>query len=136
MLSKRARVVLDTLLPSGENPTLQPGIFDAGFDAFYADFRINAIFSMRLGFAAALFLAIWVAPLLILRIPPITLYQRETRERMLEAMYHSRFYAIRQMFLLLKATVSFCYGANPAVRDAIGFPRQFDDKRNKIGVTP
>jgi hypothetical protein len=39
------------------------------------------------------------------------------------------------MFLLLKATVSFCYGANPDVRDAIGFPRQFDEKRNKVGVT-
>ncbi len=132
MLGKRARVVLDTLLPSGENATLTPGIFDAGFDAFYADFSKNAIFSMRLGFKAALLLAIWIAPLLILRIPPITLYRRETRERMLEAMYHSRFYVMRQMFLLLKATVSFCYGANPEVRDAIGFPRQFDDKR---GVT-
>jgi hypothetical protein len=74
---------------------LRHGIFDAGFDAFYADFQKNAIFSMRLGFTAALFLTIWIAPLLILRIPPISLYKRETRERILEAMYRSRLYAVR-----------------------------------------
>lgn len=129
MLNRRARIVLDTLLPSNAHPALKLGLFEAGFDEWYENFRRNAIFSMRLGFWAALFAAIWVAPLLVFRLPPISLYKRETRERMLMALYQSRFYGLRQMFLLLKANASFCYGAHAEVRDALGFPRQHDDPR-------
>jgi hypothetical protein len=130
MLTKRDRIVLDTILPSKAHPTLPLGIFDAGFDEWYQDFQKNAVFPMRIGFWAALFIAVWIAPLLIFRIPPISLYERPTRERILLALYNSRFYGLRQMFLLLKANLSFCYGANMQVRDAIGFPRQHDDARS------
>ena len=34
---------------------------------------------------------------------------------------------LRQMMVLLKTIVSLCYGADPSVRAAIGYPRQFDD---------
>lgn len=123
MLTKRARVVLDTLIPSASHPQLRLGIFDAGFDAWYRDFRASAVFSMQIGFWAALFVAIWIAPLLIKRLPPISLYDRDTRERALEALGKSDVYVLRQMLLLLKATICFCYGANREVRDALGVPR-------------
>ena len=78
-------------------------------------------------FCAYLFVAIWVAPALIGRIPPITLYGRATRERALEALGRSRLYPLRQLLGLLKLTVALCYGADPEVRQAIGYPFQHDD---------
>jgi hypothetical protein len=130
MLNPRERCVLDTLLPSGAHPTLKLGIFDAGFDEFYKDFSANGLWTMRLGFKGALFVGAWIAPLLIGRLPPITLHDRPTREAALEALGSTRFYLLRQMMLVLKAVASFCYGANRDVRDAIGFPIQFDDPRS------
>lgn len=129
MLSARQRVVLDTLLPSQADPALRFGVFDAGFDAFYADFERTALPALKFGFRAALFCAAWVAPLLIGKLPPITLYDRPTRERALAALAGSRFYLLRQMVLVLKAVVSFGYGADARVRDAVGFPLQHDDPR-------
>jgi hypothetical protein len=69
MLSRTSRIVLDTLLPSGADPTLKYGLFDAGFDAFWSDFERTTLPALRWGFRAALFVATWVAPLLILRRP-------------------------------------------------------------------
>ncbi len=132
MLSRTSRIVLDTLLPSGADPTLKYGLFDAGFDAFWSDFERTTLPSLRWGFRAALFAATWVAPLLILRLPPLTLHDRPTRERGLVAMGASRVYLIRQMFQLLKVTVCFCYGADPNVRAAIGYPVQPGDSPRQV----
>lgn len=131
MLSPRERCVLDTLLPSGAHPTLKLGLFDAGFDEFHGDFQANGLWIMRLGFKAALFSGAWIAPLLIGRLPPITLHDRPTREAALEALGSCRVYHLRQLLLVLKAVSAFCYGANRDVRDAIGFPIQFDDPRSR-----
>jgi len=132
MLSKHTRIVLDTLLPSGAHPTLKYGVFDAGFDAFWAEFEHTALPSLRWGFRAALFVATWIAPLLIYRLPPLLLHDRPTRERALAAMGSSRWNILRQMLQALKATVCFCYGADRNVRDAIGYPLQHDDPRKKV----
>ena len=131
MLSSRTHVVLDTLLPPHAHPSVPHGLFDAGFENFYQNFARTANGTLRHGFQFALFAAIWISPLLIHRIPPITLHSRETRERALAAMESSRFYLLRQMLLILKNVASLCYGANREVRDAIGYPRQHDDLRDK-----
>jgi hypothetical protein len=132
MLDSRARIVLDTLLPSQAHPQLPCGVFDAGFDSFYQDFAVTGNAGLRQGFRLGLFAAIWISPLLIGRIPPITLYQRETRERALAAMETSSIYALRQMMVMLKIVVSLCYGANRTVRDAVGYPRQHDDPLSRV----
>lgn len=132
MLSKQARIIVDTLLPAGVNPALKYGIFDAGFDAFWSDFDRSTLPSLRWGFRAALFAAMWIAPLLIHRLPPLTLYHRPTRERALAAMESSRFYFLRQLLLLLKQVICFCYGADRNVRDVIGFPFQPGDPRRQV----
>ena len=129
MLSNRARAVLDTLLPAGEHEALPYGVFDAGFDALWSDIERTALPSLRWTVRAALFAAIWIAPLLIGRPPPLGLHDRPTREHALAAMASSRYYLLRQMFQLLKTTVCFCYGADRRVRDAIGYPVQHDDPR-------
>lgn len=126
-LNPRSRAVLDALLPSSANPTLPLGLLETGFDEFLEDFERSASPSMRLGFNAALWTAAWVAPTLIGKAPPISLYDLPTREKALEAMGRSRLYSMRQMLLVLKAVSAFCYGAHPSVRKAVGYPRQFDD---------
>lgn len=123
-LSRRDRAVLEALLPSGAAPELPFGLFDAGFDSFYEDFRSTADLRLRLGFRAALWTGAWLAPILIGRLPPITLHERETRERALAAMAGSRWYLVRQMMLVLKAVACFGYGADAKVREAVGFPAQ------------
>ena len=132
MLSQQSRIVLDTILPGGAHPTLKYGVFDTDFEAFWSDFERAALPSLRLGFRAALFAAVWIAPLLIRRPPPLTVYDRLTRERALAAMESSRYHILRQLFVVLKQTVCFCYGADPNVRDAIGYPRQHDDPRRQV----
>ena len=132
MLSQRARVVLDTLLPPRAHPALKYGVFDAGFEAFWSDLERSALPSWRWGFRAALFTATWIAPLLIHRLPPLTLYDRRTCERALAAMETSRIYFLRQMMALLKTIVCFGYGANRDVRDAIGYPIQHDDPGRQV----
>lgn len=122
MLNARQRAVICALLPP-EGPASLPGAFDAGFEGFYARFEETALPEMRLGFKAALFVGVWVAPLLIGRLPPISRLSSEDGARALEGLGKSRFYLIRQMLLLLKAIVSFHYGAQRPVRDAIGFPK-------------
>lgn len=121
MLSPSARAVLDALLPSGG--PLGPGLLEAGFEEFYEDFERNAVPSLRRGFKAALWAALWISPLLIRRLPPLTRLEPEAREQALEAMGRSRLYLLRQMLLLLKAVSCFCYGADSRVREALGFPK-------------
>lgn len=119
MLSARDRVVIDSLLPTGLDGF--PGALEAGFETFEAGFRADAPFAMRAGWRAALFLAAWLSPLLIRRLPPLDRLPVEEREAALEAMGRSRVYLIRQVFLLLKAVTSFGYGSTPAVRRAAGY---------------
>jgi hypothetical protein len=132
MLNHRARAVIDTLIPDDAHPQLKHGALKLGYAQYYEQWRKEAVFAMVFGFRFALFLAIWVAPLLIRKIPPITLYDRETRERIILALYTSKLYLFRQMFLLLKATILFHYAAQPEVRDAVGFPKQADAAREVV----
>ncbi|MBI4348240.1 MAG: hypothetical protein HY553_15470 [Elusimicrobia bacterium] len=120
-MNARQRAALEALLPA--DPAMPVGLFDAGFSEFYARFRAEASPGMRVGFSAALWAAVWVAPLLIGSLPPISRLAPDDRERAMEALVSSRVYALRQLGLVLKAVASFCYGADPRVRDAIGFPK-------------
>jgi hypothetical protein len=121
-MNARSRAVLHALLPDQGAPGL-PGVFESGFEAFYADFKKTALPSMRFGFCAAVATATWISPLLIRRLPPLSRLSPEEREKALCALGKSDFYLLRQMSLLLKAVVSFHYGARPEVRRAIRFPQ-------------
>jgi hypothetical protein len=132
MLSQRARVVLDTLLPSEADPTLRYGIFDTDFDIFWSEVERTALPAWRWGFNAALWTANWIAPLLIHRWPPLSRQDRQTRERALAAMETSRFYLLRQMMDLLKTVVCLGYGADRNVRNAIGYPQKTEHSRPQV----
>lgn len=128
-LSARERAALEALVPGGGDEGLPCGLLDAGFEAFLERFKAEALPSLRLGFEAALWTAVWVAPLLIGELPPISRLSPARREEALEALLASRFYTLRQLGLLLKAVASFAYGADARVRAAVGYPPQFDDLR-------
>ncbi len=127
--------MLETLVPSAAHPVLSKGIFDTGFESFYADFERNGSGKVKLSFRVAMFLAIWVSPLLIGRLPPITLYETSTRERALDRLFESRFFLFRQLALMMKLVVALCYGADRSVRDAVGYPVHFDDPRREEPLT-
>lgn len=120
MIGPRDRAVLDALLPPG-GPEGLPGAFEAGFEDFEKGFAADAPLPMRLGWRAALLAAYWLSPLLIGRLPPLGRLPPAEREDALCAMGKSRFYLIRQVFLLLKAVTSFGYGGARAVRRAVGY---------------
>lgn len=129
MLTRRARIVLDTLLPSGASERVPYGLLDVDFERFYEKLCREAPIAMLVGFHAALTSAIWVAPLLIGKLPPLSRLSRDDREAALRALGKSRYNVLRQMLLILKATSGFCYGGDVRVRDSIDFPLQFDDPR-------
>ncbi|HEX4743571.1 MAG TPA: hypothetical protein VFW12_02745 [Candidatus Limnocylindria bacterium] len=120
-LGPRARAVIDTMLPSGAAHRMLPGAFEAGFDDFYDEFARTAVAPMRLAFGTALFAAIWVAPILIRRLPPLTRHSRADRERALGALATSGSPLLRQLATVLKGVICLGYGADPAVRRAIGY---------------
>jgi hypothetical protein len=119
-MNKRTRIVVDTLLPAGTHPAFARGAVDVGFESFLEDFDTTAPARLRQAFRIGVAAATWVAPVLIGRVPPLALHRRETRERALGAM--SRWYLLRQLLSVVKAVVSLCYGADPEVRAAIGYP--------------
>ena len=130
-LRRRHRVVLETLLPRRAHPSLPKGLYDTGFDDFFDDFRHRGAGQLRFAFRLTLFLSVWVSPLLIARVPPITLYGVRTRERALQRLFESRFFLFRQLGLTMKLVVALCYGADRDVRDAVGYPMQHDDPRRQ-----
>ena len=109
------------MLPSGADPSLPLGAFDAGFDDFYAEFARTAAGPMRLGFGIAIFVATWLSPLMIRRLPPLTRHQPADRERALRALATSRSLVLRQLAVVLKAVICLGYGADPGVRRIIGY---------------
>ncbi|MDP9341296.1 MAG: hypothetical protein M3Q23_04110 [Actinomycetota bacterium] len=120
-MRKRARIVVDTMLPAHAHPRL-PGAEGARVPEFLDEYERSATPLLRLGLRAGMFTAVWIAPVLIGRLPPITLYGRRTRERALEALARTRVYPLRAAFGGLKLVVSFGYGVDPEVRRAIGYP--------------
>jgi hypothetical protein len=120
MLDAESRLVLNTLLPPEAHPKLPSGVMQAGFDVFWQDFERTALPRLRWSVRAALFAAAWIAPLLIGRLPPLSRHSQPVREEALDAMGVSRLPLVRQVFALLKTIASLCYGANPAVRAALG----------------
>jgi hypothetical protein len=116
----RERLVLDALLPPG-GPEGLPGVFEAGFENWERNFSADAPLAMRAGWRAALFVAYWISPVLVARLPPLGRLSADERENALEAMGKSRFYLMRQCFLLLKAVTSFGYGSTATVRRAVGY---------------
>ena len=122
LLSRSDAAVLDALLPSGSDPVLALGIMQTGFEGVLDDFRVHAPARLWRAFRLALFVATWLAPLLVRRMPPLTRLNRDDRELALAAMAESRLPELRQLVSVLKTVVSLHYGGLAEVRKAIGHP--------------
>ena len=108
---------MDTLLPA--DTVLGRGALDAGFETFLRDFESTAGPRVRLGLRLGVWTCAWVAPVLIGRIPPLGRHPQDVREQALEAMAGRPL--LRQLLQLVKTVVSFCVGADPQIRAAIGY---------------
>lgn len=123
-LSSRGRVVFDTLLPAGADARLPRGLLELEFAAFYSEFVQDAPALIRTVLPIAIVCCTWVAPLLAGKVPPLGRLSRDDRERALEAMARSRVGILRQLIVLLKLVAAMSYGADPGVREAIGYTRE------------
>jgi hypothetical protein len=122
MLTPHARVVLETLLPAQAHPRLLDGALDPRFEPSWTEFQRTAAPALRLSFQAAVLAATWIAPLLVGSLPPLGRLDHPAREQALAALDDSRWPLFRQLILVLKLVASFAYGADPAVRAALGYP--------------
>jgi hypothetical protein len=120
-LGWRDRIVMDTLLPANADPRLPHGVMELGFDAFHAEFERSATRFLRAAFRASLLAATWISPVLVRRAPPLDRLSRPARERALEAMATSRVALLRQLLVVLKLVAAMSYGAQPGVREAVGY---------------
>ncbi|MBX7149165.1 hypothetical protein K1X76_08760 [bacterium] len=121
-LTKRQKLVLETLLPSTPDEKLKPGIEDVAFGNFYKNFEQTSIWQFRFTFKLALFIAIWIAPLLRRKIPPISLYDAPERTEILYALYKAPINLFRQLMIMLKLVSSLAYAPDSRVREALGYP--------------
>ena len=113
--------MIDTLLPSAANPRLPLGAMESGFEGFLRAFEAQAAPQLRSAFRWALVASIWIAPLLIRRLPPIGRLTPSDRAAALRAMERSSVVALRQLVRVLKTVVALHYGAVPEVRQAIRY---------------
>ena len=94
---------------------------ESGFERFLGDFEISAAPQLRSAFRWALLAAVWIAPLLMRRLPPIGRLEPSDRAAALRAMERSNVVAVRQLVRVLKTVVALHYGAVPEVRQAIRY---------------
>ena len=133
MLGRGEHVVVETLLSAEDTPGLGLGILDTGYEAFREEFRRTAVLPMRLSLWAAFRAAIWVAPLLIGRLPPLGRLAREERIRALTRLTTHPAYLLRQLGMMLKMNVCLTFGADRRVQRFVGYPVQFDEGHHGEG---
>ena len=117
MLQWVIRSALSDVMPEG---AALPGVVEAGWDDFYARYRQEASWAMWSGLAlgALVFVS---APLLTVGWPlPSFWLPRAVRDRHADKMMGHPIYLVRQSAFLLKLNAGFCWGADPAVRAALG----------------
>jgi hypothetical protein len=115
------RAVLETLLPGGVSSDLPLGVLESGFEKFLDDFREMGAADLQRAFRIALFSAGWIAPLLVLRLPPLSRLSAADGEAALAAMDGSNVAVLRQLVRVLKTVVGLHYGALGSVRRTIGY---------------
>jgi hypothetical protein len=122
-----ARDALDAIFPPGGDPRLPTGIADLDVDGFLDDLTRAWPPMTLLAFRLAV-LTIGLSAFVVVRtLRPFHRLTRAERQRVLEAIYASRIYFVRQFVTLLKATGGMLYGAAPAVRDVIAPARPPSD---------
>ena len=94
---------------------------ESGFEGFLGAFEAQVAPQLRSAFRWALVASIWIAPLLIRRLPPIGRLTATDRAAALRAMERSSVVALRQLVRVLKTVVALHYGAVPEVRQAIRY---------------
>ncbi len=108
--------IFDTMYPAGVDPRVPLGVRDCDLDGYLDEIeRIWPRFSL-FGYRLTI-IVIGLASIVLLRTWR-TFHRLTTaeRERVLASIYASRFYVVRQLVILLKASAGIVYGSEPRVR--------------------
>jgi hypothetical protein len=108
--------VLDAMFPRGASDQLPLGIMELDVDGFIEDLIGSQRWVGAMGIRAS-FAFVALSPLVTLRKPAtVGRLSAEEKERAFGALYKSRFYVVRQLVMLAKATGAMLYCAAPQAR--------------------
>jgi hypothetical protein len=114
-----ARDVLDSMYPRDADPVLPTGIVDLDVDAYLDDLGRSWPRLTFLVFRFAI-VCIALAPFVLLRrLRTFHQLSRSERLRVIERMYASNAYVVRQLVVLVKAAGGIFYGASMQVREVL-----------------
>jgi hypothetical protein len=111
--------IFDTMYPRSSDPTLPLGVRDCDIKGYLDDIEKRWPSFSLFGYRATV-VVIGLASIVLLRTWR-TFHRLTTDERLkvLTAIYASRFYVVRQLVILLKASAGIVYGSEPRVRQQL-----------------
>jgi len=122
---RRTKVrVLSAILPATGDV---PGIDPERCTDFLARYRREAPFLPRLALNLSVLVFLLSPPLTGAGLRPALALRPEKLERHCEGLGRHRLYHLRQVTLMLKTAAGLVWGADPAVRLALGLPPYADD---------
>jgi hypothetical protein len=133
-----AHAILDAMFPRDADDALPEGIVDLDVDGYLDDLLTSVPVVSHLGMRAG-FVAIAVSPpFTIYRLRTFTGLATEDRVRVLEKLYKSRIYHVRQLVVLVKTTGAMLYCAAPSARAVMqdGLVRLRKSGARDGGVSP
>jgi hypothetical protein len=111
-----ASAVLGTMFPAAPEHGIDHGIEAMGLEAFLEETRKQMPPLAAWGLRMSLWVVAWAPVVVLGRLRWVHHLDEAHRLQVLEALAASRFYLVRQIIFLLKATGALLYGAHPQVR--------------------
>jgi len=113
--------MMDTVIPPGIEEKFPQSASETGAVKILDEMVQYTPFITAFGLRAAVWLIEIFGPLLFAgRFRRFSKLDPSSREEVLDKMYKSKIYLIRQLVLLIKMTACFGWGAHPEVRKALG----------------
>ena len=108
--------VFDTMYPPGADPRVPFGVRDCNIDGYIDDLQVHWPALSVISFRATVII-IAISSIFLLGTWR-TFHRLTTAERLrvLEKLYVSRFYVVRSLVILIKASAGILYGSSPRVR--------------------
>ena len=124
--------VFDTMYPAGADPRVPLGVRDCDVDGYLDEIqRVWPAFSL-IGFRATVIVIALSSIVLLGTWRTFHRLTSDERIRVLEKLYASRFYVVRQLVILIKASAGIVYGSTAGVRKHL--LRGAREARSEYGV--
>ena len=120
--------VIDVMLPGDPSVGLPRSMSALGGAAFVDALVARAPALPRLGLRAATWVLMWAPVWRWGRMRRLAALAQAEQERLLDALHHSRIYAVRELPLLVKTFGVMCWAGTGSVQRAIGVPLDPNDR--------